>query len=384
MNVLSFLVVIHDMKGIILSAQVKEPAAAQVFESHEVSGQEYNHLVGNLLSSGVVHTPFAVISSYDEMCFAYLDDDGVSREILERNADKLQEDISTKILQAFGINDDSKSPCSSSPVHHSISEKSSPKPKLNKVFDGHLNAPVDCKVGGKGGNDDEDEGHDDNDNDNNDDNDGDVDDDDDGNDDGEWECKVIYTQTSGRKDAMKALVLAIHCGLESMALGVPRNVPMGGETAVGTCAKVNETNLVWTSIPGTIKFNYDNFPGNTTKMLYLWRDLGRGREGRVFLACNAPGRACAVKFFLIDDYNPYYHHQTGTKEELQTRRAAQMADRLADAEQERDYWIRVYGKEFEDQVRVIQLNNLWCLMMPYFDQVLDCERAIIWRRSSLA
>ena len=51
-----------------------------------------------------------------------------------------------------------------------------------------------------------------------------------------------------------------------------------------------------------------------------------------------------------------------------------MADRLADAEKEKDYWIRVYGKEFEDQVRVTQLNNLWCLMMPYFDQVSNNKR----------
>jgi hypothetical protein len=358
------IVVSHDTKGIILIIEVKKPGA-EVFESHEVSGQEYDYLVGNLLSG--VHTPFAVLSSYDEMCIAYLDDDGVSRKILERNAEKLGEDISPEILEAFGVND--KSPSSASPVHQSVSEKPSPEPKLNKVFGGYLIAPVDCKVGGEGGNDDDEEGHDDDDNGD----DGDVDDDDDDDDDdGEWDRIVIYTQTFGRKDAMKALVLAIRCGLESVALGAPRNIPMGGETAVGTCAKVNETGFVWTSIPGTIKFNYDNFPGNTTKMMYLWRDLGRGSKGRVFLACNASGRACAVKFFLID-YNTY-HRQTGTQEERQTWRAAQMADRLADAEKEKDYWIRVYGKEFEDQVRVTQLNNLWCLMMPYFDQVLDCER----------
>ena len=139
------------------------------------------------------------------------------------------------------------------------------------MFGGYL---IDFKVGGEGGYDDDEEGHDD---------DGDVDDDDDDDDDdGEWDRIVIYTQTFGRKDAMKALVLAIRCGLESVALGAPRKIPMGGETAVGTCAKVNETGFVWTSIPGTIKFNYDNFPGNTTKMMYLWRDLGRGSKGRVF------------------------------------------------------------------------------------------------------
>ena len=56
-----------------------------------------------------VHKPFTVLSSYDEMCIAYLDDDGVSREILERNAEKLGEDISPEILEAFGVNEQSPS-----------------------------------------------------------------------------------------------------------------------------------------------------------------------------------------------------------------------------------------------------------------------------------
>jgi hypothetical protein len=51
-----------------------------------------------------------------------------------------------------------------------------------------------------------------------------------------------------------------------------------------------------------------------------------------------------------------------------------MVRKKAEAEAERDYWLLVYGDAFRDQVRVIQLNNLWCLMMPYFAQVLNHER----------
>ena len=344
------IVVSHGTKGIILIVEVKKPGA-EVFESHEVSGQVYDYLVGNLLSG--VHAPFAVLSSYDEMRISFLDDDGVSRDILHRNAEKLAEDISTEILDAFGLNDNS--PSSVSPVHHSVAEKPSPEPKLNKVFGANLNASLDGKIDGKGGIDEDGEEWS-------------SDDDDDS----EWDRKVMYTQSFGRKEAMSALVLAIRCGLEVMALGSPRNVPKDGEAAVGTCAKVNKTGFVWTNIPGSMKFNYHDFPEDRTEMMYLWRDLGRGSKGRVFLACNTSGRACAVKFFLID-YNTC-HRQKGTTAERQAWRAAQMAGRLVDAEKERDYWIRVYGKVFEDQVRVTQLNNLWCLMMPYFDQVRDCER----------
>lgn len=51
-----------------------------------------------------------------------------------------------------------------------------------------------------------------------------------------------------------------------------------------------------------------------------------------------------------------------------------MERKKAEAEKERDYWLQVYGDTFRNQVRVIQLNNLWCLMMPYFDRVLNDER----------
>jgi hypothetical protein len=51
-----------------------------------------------------------------------------------------------------------------------------------------------------------------------------------------------------------------------------------------------------------------------------------------------------------------------------------MTKKKLEAEAERDYWLQVYGNLFRDQVRVIQLCNLWCLMMPYFDQVLNHER----------
>ena len=46
----------------------------------------------------------------------------------------------------------------------------------------------------------------------------------------------------------------------------------------------------------------------------------------------------------------------------------------AEANREKDYWLQVYGDTFKDQVRVVQLNNHWCLMMPYFDQVAEDQR----------
>jgi hypothetical protein len=129
-------VVSRGAKGIVLVIEVKKPGVG-VFDSHEVGGQLFDYLVGQLLSG--VATPFAVLSSYDEMCIAHLDDDGVSRDILDKNAALLSEDVDPDILAAFGISGDNKSP------QWSESATSSPPSKLNRVF-GQTLAPVD--VGG--------------------------------------------------------------------------------------------------------------------------------------------------------------------------------------------------------------------------------------------
>lgn len=341
------LVVSHTTKGIVLVIEVKKPGDG-VFESHEVAGQVFDYLVGELLSG--VDTPFAVLSCYDEMCIAHLNDGGVSRGILNRNASQLSEDVHDGILASFGIGgDDSKQ----SPKQGE--RESSPPSKLNRVFD-QSETPVD--VGGSDGDDGEEENN--------------VEENPSSGEDEDWNRAVVYTQTFTGENAIKALVLAIRCGLESIAKSEPRNVPIPGASVGGTCARVNAEGLVYGNMPTNIRFSYNNFPGPTTTSLYLWRDLGRGSKGRVFLACNTRGNACAVKFFLIN-YDTY-HRQEGTRAAREDFRQAQMKIKEAEAKREKDYWLKVYGDTFKDQVRVVQLNNHWCLMMPYFDHVAENQR----------
>ena len=343
-------VVSHIGKGIVLVIEIKKPGDG-VFESHEVGGQVFDYLVGELLSG--VNTPFAVLSCYDEMCIAHLDDGGASREILDRNASQLSEDVDTDILASFGIvGHDSKQSPNRSELE---SAPSRPPSKLNRVF-GQSEPPVD--VGGSDGDEEEEENN--------------VEEKPTNDEDEDWGRAVIYTQTFTGESAIKALVLAIRCGLESIAKSDPRNVPLPGASVGGSCARVNTEGLVYGNMPTNICFSYTKFPGPTTKMLYLWRDLGRGSKGRVFLACNTGGNACAVKFFLIN-YDTY-HRQEGTRADRQAFRQAQMKIKEAEANREKDYWLQVYGDTFKDQVRVVQLNNHWCLMMPYFDQVAEDQR----------
>ena len=110
---------------------------------------------------------------------------------------------------------------------------------------------------------------------------------------------------------------------------------MHGEIPKGSCAKADATGFVWTNMPGKIKFNCDAFPGKSTKMMYLWRDLGRGSKGRVFLACNSSGKACAVKFFLIN-YGTF-HRMEGSLEQREAWRTSEMKAKLEDANRERDH-----------------------------------------------
>ena len=316
-------VVRHSTLGIILVVKVKKPGA-EVFTSHETGGQVYDYLLGNLLA-GVSH-PFAVLSTYNEMVIAHLNDD-VSEEILRSNVENLGFDFPQTVLDLLQLTEEDEEKVQKT-------QQGSPASKLNRIF-AHAERKSDQLSDG-GYSDDED-----------------------------YSRAVIYTQPFHGTDIMKALILAIRCGLESVARSQPRLIPMQGASADGTCVLVNEEGIVWTNLPSKIRFRYDPLPGKTTQKLYLWQDLGRGAKGRVFLACNSQGKACAVKFYVIDDN--LYHRQESPKEARDEWRKTQMALKEEEAQNEKDYWLEVYGGKFRDQVRVMKWNKLWCLMMPYFD-----------------
>mmetsp|Transcript_15489 Transcript_15489/g.22443 ORF Transcript_15489/g.22443 Transcript_15489/m.22443 type:complete len:537 (-) Transcript_15489:350-1960(-) len=333
-------VVSHSLFGIILVIEVKKPAV-DVFTSHEPAGQVYDHLLGNLLSG--VSCPFAVLTTYDEMVIAHLDNHD-SKSILKSNALDLHADLPQVVLDALELGESKEG-------KKKQDQQDSPKSKLNRVFDHQINADIlgdDIEIEEENSDDDDDD------------------------DDDEYNRAVIYSQPFRGKEIMKALLLAIRCGLESVARSQPRTVPLEGGSARGSCVLVNDEGLVWTTMPETIHFTYQQFPGKSTQKLYLWRDLGRGSKGRVFLACNTQGKACAVKFFIIDDN--LYHRQESSKEAREAWRQAQMKQKFEEADLERRYWITVYGDKFENQVRVEKWNKLWCLMMPYFDQLPNERR----------
>jgi len=82
----------------------------------------------------------------------------------------------------------------------------------------------------------------------------------------DWNRAVFHTQTFARDAAMSALVLAIRCGLQTVATSESPIIPLNGEGASGSCAKINKTGMVYTNIPESIKFDYYDSPGPGTKI----------------------------------------------------------------------------------------------------------------------
>jgi Family of unknown function (DUF5898) len=317
------------LQGILLVFEVKKPGN-EVFTSHNVGGQVYDYLVG-LLGMGV-SWPFVVLTSYDVTCIAHLNDNGASRKILQRNATTLIESLDRSLIDQLSRTEDIDS---------------SPDAKANRVLhcdeedrdqeeDNEKNEEEDKEEEVSG-----------------------------------YAREVYYSQMFGPENMIQALVLAVRCGLELLSNSTQRDLPRPGGHASGACAVVNENGLVWRDLPSTLAFDYNTFPGPTTSYFYLWRHLGRGNKGQAFLACNSTGRTCVTKFYLLDDLT--LHRQTNAQERARIREIM-MKSKKVEADTEKERWTNLYGV-FCDQVRVLKLNKLWCMLMPYMDPILKADRS---------
>jgi hypothetical protein len=335
------IVVSHSLQGIVLVIEVKKPGN-EVFTCHDVGGQVYDYLVG-LLGMGD-SWPFVVLTSYDAMCIAHLNDNGASREILQRNAVALNESLDRSLIDQLSRTED-------------VDEiDSCPDPKANRVL--HCDEEDrDLEEDDEKNEEEDDEKT--------------EEEDKEEEEDSEYAREVYYSQIFGPENMIQALVLAVRCGLESLRNSTQRDLPRQGGHASGACAVVNENGMVWRDLPSTLAFDYNTFPGPTTSFFYLWRHLGRGKKGQAFLACNSTGRACVAKFYLLDD--PTLHRQTNAQERARIREIM-MKSKQVEANTEKERWTNLYGV-FRDQVRVLKLNNLWCLLMPYMDPIMKADRS---------
>ena len=327
------IVVYNSWQGAVLVVEVKKPGH-QVFTSHDVGGQVYDYLVGEL---GMGMTlPFVVLTSYDATCIAHLDDNGASRQLLERTAAALDEPLDRSLIDKMEKKGDDPNAATS------------PEPKVFRE------PPLE--EGTAAANEDEEN----------------AEEEEDEESDPDWKRIVCYSQVFGPENMIQALVLAVRCGLEARSKSDPPVLPPHGASLSGACAVVNETGMVWKDLPSSKNFaiDYKNFPDPSTNTFYLWRHLGRGNTGQAFLACNSSGRACVAKFYFLD--MPTLHRATNAQQRVEIREKM-MEKRKEEADAERGMWIRFYGA-FSDKVRVVKLNKLWCLLMPYMEPIMKTHR----------
>jgi len=116
--------------------------------------------------------------------------------------------------------------------------------------------------------------------------------------------RVLYSNPFKLGNMMQGLSLAIACGLVSISEKKNKVItswPEQGKLVKGLHPVVEEDGLQWAKVDN-MNINYMTCPlRNPGEEKYiLLRETGYGRNGRVVLAVDAYGNACALKFYLLN------------------------------------------------------------------------------------
>ena len=263
-------IVVQSTMGIVLVVKVKKPGT-DVFTSHSVAGQVYDYLVG-LLGMGVAY-PFVILTTYEEMVIAHLDDAGKSRALMQEVAEVMENrlDEEKKFLKK-GKRDDSEPSPGSSLRKPNLVVSTAQKSDVGISSSSNCDCGIDDDAK-KGASSD---------------------------DDGDWNRCLYYSKVVARERVFTALMFAVRCAIQSCIRSPPRHIPLQGSTPNFARARVNENGMIWGDLPSNIKVDYFTTPDKTTKSYYLLNDLGRGSNGRAYLICNSTGEACVAKFLIKD------------------------------------------------------------------------------------
>ena len=332
------IVVSHSTLGIILVVEVKKPGK-DVFTSHSVAGQVYDYLVG-MLGMGIT-CPMVVLTTYEEMVIAHLNDGGHARTLMEEVAGQMEQPLKSEIefLKGDATGEEHETP--GSPLSRRNLVVSTPQ-------DDVASTTAKQRAGGRDSDDDLD---------------------DDGSDDSDWNRCVCYSKVVERGGVFKAWMFAIRCAVQACIRSPPFDIPLQGSTPSFACARVNEMGMVWGDLPSDLKIDYFTTPKKATESFYLLSDLGRGSNGRAYLVCTSSGKACVAKFYFIKDDEA---HRVRVSAWLrQEQRKILLEERKAEAVQEKNYWSTFYEGKYDVEVR--QLHGHWCLLLPYFDPITDVQ-----------
>ena len=319
------IIVLHHKKlGILLVVEVKKPDTPgskqpSVFEAPKVGGQLFDYLMG-MYNMGNA-TPFGILSTYEFMTIAWLNTPR-SNEIMAQQSLSFS---SAPILEREKSNEEAEPNGSPSPLPTERVVPSYVFPTSSVEQNDSRTEPIED----------------------------------------DFPREILYSPRYKYDEALKATVLALRCGLEAAKERSERTLLKQGDVITEICALCHPTGLAWKKVPETT-IDYVSCPAPQTRQLYLWKDLGRGSSGRALLAFSTSGRTCVVKFFhykrseLPDDNDEAAIQKLKDKSRIQ-------------AEKERTLWHRMYP-QYKSAVRIMELNQMYGIVMPYFDPVQSHER----------
>jgi hypothetical protein len=188
--------------------------------------------------------------------------------------------------------------------------------------------------------------------------------------------KVVYSKAFGLRDMMQGVSLSIVAGLVSLSqlktVDTQRVWPSQGSEIIGLHPLVDANSLRWAKVQ-QMRIDYMEPPLKVDKYNYiLLQQIGRGKNGPVFLGVDYYGRACALKFYAGDSDS-----QTGySAEERQDMEQKEFKKLGEKVREEAKLWTRLQP-EYSDYVREMKLNEQNVLRMPVFAPVPTASRLAV-------
>jgi hypothetical protein len=172
------------------------------------------------------------------------------------------------------------------------------------------------------------------------------------------ERSLICSQEFEQTEIIYALLHAIMCSLDGF-VGARQQIDefeMNQTFEINDVMKLNIDSLDWGKLSvtynGPLQFGNDTVQlEHEREGLYLVHYLGYGATSKVHRALTIDGYDCVVKM--------YVQH---------------CDDDRATVDQELNEYKEIYGDELKDYVRTITLNDMPCIIMPFFKPIKNDER----------
>jgi hypothetical protein len=304
-----------------------------VFKSKYVAGQVHSYLMAMLQHGN--ERPTGAIMTYNEMCLVSLKDtkeDAERRTLIEEASVKLKIDWRKKV------------DLESEPQHESCDPNTSPcrtQKELTNLVQPYVAKTVPKKKG-KGQDIEQEQ---------------------------DLVSSVYYSKIYEGKDIFPALLQAIQLAFDdSIKMQIEAHLPVARHNeALGgrLFLKGNDERTKFVVTAKALKANANEFPAKNSKMFYLLAQLGTGKVGKTYLACNTAGKLCAVKMYIPK------RSVAATAD----ARKAEWIKRYEEEESKRDEELKIWDTLCKSKSAFgVKLCENPCVVMPYGIEIPSDER----------